>query len=174
MKFISTEMTNTSPSSTSSSHVDEPSSTVTYDAIAGRSWTAAFTWWLFRALVPFFLPAPVHLKGPQTFPDPPPIPASCVSDRWEYEGWTMSTISPHHQREGEDPSSTSRAMIYFHGGAFNHPVNKGHWEVAATFAEGLNAEVVLVPTPLAPDNTADEVRPDSYLRRLRWRELTRH
>lgn len=161
MKFISTEMIDPSSSSTSSSHAGEASSTVKYDAIAGRSWTAAFTWWLFRALVPFFLPAPVHLKGPQTFPDPPHIPASCVSDRWEHEGWTITTISPRQKKETEDASSTSRAMIYFHGGAFNHPVNKGHWEVAATFAEELDAEVALVPTPLAPDNTADEVRPNS-------------
>lgn len=48
-------------------------------------------------------------------------------------------------------------MIYYHGGAFHHPVNKGHWTVASYFAEELDAEVTMVPLPLAPENTADDV-----------------
>ena len=67
----------------------------------------------------------------------------------------MTTISPRRKKDSE---MLGRSMIYFHGGAFNHPVGKGHWAVSATFAEGLDAEVTLVPTPLAPDNKAEEVR----------------
>lgn len=128
-------------------------SSITREIIAGRSTTASFTWWLFRVLKPIFMPKPVHLKGPQLFPFPPPIPATCVAEEWTYQGWKMTSLFLRNKSK----DSLSRAAIYFHGGAFNYPVNAGHWKLCSTLAEELDAEVVLVPTPLAPENTADEV-----------------
>lgn len=155
MKFISSGNV-TATSDGEHAHLEEASSstTITREIITDRSWTATFTWYLFRALVPFFLPAPIYIKGPQEFPLFPPIPASCLTQTWEYNSWTMTSII---SRQKPRDSPTSRAMIYLHGGAFNHPVNKGHWTIAAMFAEQLDAEVTLVPTPLAPENTADDV-----------------
>lgn len=139
------------------------SSTITRDPIAGRSLTAAFTWYLFRLLAPRFIPPLIHQKGPQTLSFPPPIPASCVAEHWEYDAWTMVSI-----RRREEGTGLRRAMIYYHGGAFHHPVNKGHWTVASHFAEELDAEVTMVPLPLAPENTADDVRIHRTSKQYAW------
>lgn len=125
-------------------------SSITHDPIPGRSLDARFTWWLFRFLKPIFMPKPVYLKGPQVFPHPPPIPSTLSADRWEYEGWNMTVIRPKNKH-------ISRSIIYYHGGAFNYPMNQGHWRICSIFAEELDAEVIAIPTPLAPENTSEEV-----------------
>ncbi|KAF8324003.1 alpha/beta-hydrolase [Clavulina sp. PMI_390] len=156
------------------------SSTLTVDPIPDRGWIAASTWWLFRALAPAFIPGPVHQRGPQIFNDPK-LPVGYTFERWSFEDWGLVTILPPQRKNSPDNVGADldpiRSMIYFHGGAFNYPVNAGHWKLCARFAAELGAEVTLVPTPLAPDNTADEVVPTlvrvygEFLRRARGKEI---
>ena len=136
----------------------EPQSSITRDPIGGRSFSAALTWWLFRALVPLFIPPAVHLRGPEIFPFPPPIPATCEAEQWKENstGWTITAVRSRNQPK----AGASRLIILFHGGAFSHPIGPSHWRIAARFAEDLDAEVHVIPTPLAPENRAAEVRGD--------------
>lgn len=50
--------------------------------------------------------------------------------------------------------------MYFHGGAFTLGVLPWHFKICALLARELNAEVIMVPTPLSPANGIDDVSDD--------------
>lgn len=98
---------------------------------------------------------------PRTGPQEWKLPAQsligdCKASYWESHGWKNVVLT--------SPSvNTKRVMMWLHGGAFIYPVGDVHWKTCAVLAKDLDAEVVLVPYPLAPANTASTVRHDSNI-----------
>ena len=52
----------------------------------------------------------------------------------------------------------TRAILYLHGGGFMIAPSPAHWTWIRYLAEELDAVVYVVPYPLAPTNTIQEVR----------------
>ncbi|KAF8308877.1 alpha/beta-hydrolase [Clavulina sp. PMI_390] len=113
-------------------------------------------------------PWPIAPKGPQVWDFPPPAKSvnrllepgqerACGSWKNEETGWVMFTIAPRVDCVG--PNGVRRTVLYFHGSGFLHPINNLHWGFAGYLSRWLEAEVVVVPYPLGPNNPGPEWRP---------------
>lgn len=51
-----------------------------------------------------------------------------------------------------------RTILYVHGGGFYTDITILEWRAVVRLCEGLDAEVVVLPYPLAPNNGVDDVR----------------
>ncbi|KAF8310290.1 alpha/beta-hydrolase [Clavulina sp. PMI_390] len=70
----------------------------------------------------------------------------------------MTIVSP--PTASNDPSAIRRTIFYLHGSGFMHPpIINWHWAFVGYLSRWLNAEVVMVPYPLGPNNPGPEWRP---------------
>jgi len=143
--------------------------------IPRTSWKSTQVWWIqrslspiFRLLQPYFWPVPTPPKGPQVWKFPPSAGdlnywmrdgEQCVSSQWNdaASGWTMTVISP--PLNGGTTKETKRLIMYLHGSGFQQPISGWHWGYVGYLARELDAEVVVVPYPLAPTNNGLETMP---------------
>ena len=159
----------------------EESSSVRRVVINGPSFRASLIWWVVKLILPLTMgpmgSPPIPPKGPQVWDLPPKrlrkqIAAGTVEiTDWheEMSGWHIPILrgssSSSESSSSSSPSSASsnpapRVVFYFHGGSFSHPLTQVHWEWIAWMSSKLDAEIYVVPYPLAPTNTAFEVRWD--------------
>ncbi|KAF8320474.1 alpha/beta-hydrolase [Clavulina sp. PMI_390] len=76
--------------------------------------------------------------------------------QWKNEesGWVMTTVSPP-----AGSPAPQRTILYFHGSGFQSPINGFHWGFSSYLSLRLDAEVVVVPYPLGPNNPGPQWRP---------------
>lgn len=125
----------------------------TRSLISSLIWYGLYVWLRFRPL-----PVPAPKKGPQiwNFPPPAKLIRGCHAEQWTSNGWACTILSPSIWRSQPKPSAP-RQILYLHGGGFCMAINPLHWQLCSTLANELDAEVILVPYPLAPANGVDEV-----------------
>lgn len=137
---------------------------VTRLTLTTRSWGSRLLWWaLYVACSADHAADAVFVrrtrrtptkKGPPSWPFPPTESqiGSCHAQQYPFEGWDNVIVTP-------SPSSKpKRTILYFHGGGFTTDITVLEWWVIAKLAKGLDAEVVVPPYPLAPNNGVDDVR----------------
>lgn len=127
-----------------------------------RSWGSRLLWWALYAasaarnaasLIRVRRPPPSE-KGPPVWPFPPSKGqiGSCHARPYPFQGWDNIIVTTSAS------SKPKRTILYIHGGGFVGDINSLEWRVVAKLAEGLDAEVVVPPYPLAPANGVDDVR----------------
>ncbi|KAF8319626.1 alpha/beta-hydrolase [Clavulina sp. PMI_390] len=154
-----------------------------------KSWRAVIFWWAWRFQKVFFqlrrnlyrrirrligqpVPPPwpevIFPKGPQIWGLPPPalVNRMLESDRkraitqWEHEesGWVMPIVSP--LTDSKESSAVRRTIFYLYGSGFTDPpIMKWHWAFIGYLSRWLDAELVVVPYPVGPNNPGPEWRP---------------
>lgn len=124
-----------------------------------RSWTSTLLWYVFwlgntrvgKYLLPRVPPPP--RVGPQKWKLPSKdFLGDCEASYWDSHGWNNVVISPSSRE-------IKRTLLYFHGGGWYFPIDAVHWKTTAIFARELDAEVIVIPVPLAPANTVFTVCP---------------
>lgn len=134
-------------------------SRITRLKLTTRTWTSRLLWWaLYIACAArdagLIARPPPTKKGPPSWPFPPTKSqiGSCHARRYPFEGWDNVIVTP------SPLSKPKRTVLYIHGGGFYSDITVLEWRVAARLAEGLDAEVVVPPYPLAPNSGVDDVR----------------
>jgi hypothetical protein len=154
-------------------------SSVRHVVINGPSFRARLMWWVVKLILPLLMrPPPIPPKGPQVWDLPPSrlrkqIAAGAVAiTDWHEEtsGWHIPIL---RARSPSFRNPAPRVVFYFHGGSFTWSPSPNHWEWMAWMSDKLDAEFYVVPYPLAPTNTALEVRRNLCLEEY-WHELTEH
>jgi epsilon-lactone hydrolase len=89
---------------------------------------------------------------------PYPSPAQAT---WRARRIVTITESSHRDRPvfeliPKASAKVGRRVIYFHGGGFVNPLHWGHWDICASLAKVLDAQVTLPIYPLCPEHTIDE------------------
>lgn len=69
----------------------------------------------------------------------------------EVRGYACVTLSPVHEPSGQH-------VLYLHGGAYVHSVERAHWHFVGQLVEKLNCTVTVPVYPLAPDNQYDQTQ----------------
>lgn len=84
--------------------------------------------------------------------DPPkPLYDRHRVERTDVRGCPCITISPKSARSGQH-------VLYLHGGAYVHSVERAHWFFVGKLVDELGCTVTLPVYPLAPDNQYDETQ----------------
>lgn len=69
---------------------------------------------------------------------------------WEVDGFACHTLSPL-----QGPAS-SRHVLYLHGGAYVHTIERSHWSFVGRLVDRLGCRVTVAQYPLAPGHHYDE------------------
>lgn len=129
-------------------------SSLSHVRLEKRSWQSFILWWALYFLIKVKdFPRPPPKKGPEVWDFPPSaklIPG-CRVEEWTSQDWTCTVLTPTTSKP------LTRQVLYFHGGGFTAAIMSIHFKMCATLARELDAEVIMVPTPLSPANGVDDV-----------------
>lgn len=138
----------------------QPPTSLSHVRLKKRSWQSFALWWaLYFILKVKDFARPPPKKGPETWDFPPPakLTFGCRVEQWTSQDWTCTVLTPLGSK------ALTRQILFFHGGGFTAAVMSVHFKMCATLSRELDAEVIMVPTPLSPANGVDDVGSASKL-----------
>lgn len=85
---------------------------------------------------------------PATYEPPKSLAKKVSVTRETGSGWPVYRVAPLN-------STPTRAVVYFHGGAYIAEITSTHWRIIAEFAASTDTTFVVPIYPLAPSSTAE-------------------